>query len=211
MFLGISVALTEERSRINSQGSVRNSKERELNEMFPSIPNWDAVHPLIVHFPIALLLVVPVLVILGMLLPRHSVGLFIAAFVLMVVGTVAIYLAVASGEATAEVSAKMPAAATVLENHEEMADTTRLIFTVLTVIFAAILFGPRLLKRRIAHSSSVVLNVAFLLLYFAGSLVLVNVAHQGGRLVHEFGVQAVDSTTQTRATTKEEPKHGDDR
>ena len=116
--------------------------------MFPSIPSWDAVHPLIVHFPIALLLASPVLIIIGMLLPRHSVGLFIAAFVLMVMGTTAIYFAVASGEAAAEVSATIPTAATVLENHEELAETTRLIFTVLTVIFAAILFGPRILSWR---------------------------------------------------------------
>ena len=32
---------------------------------FPPIPSWDGLHPLIVHFPIALLLVAPLLVVLG--------------------------------------------------------------------------------------------------------------------------------------------------
>ena len=178
--------------------------------MFPSIPTWDAVHPIIVHFPIALLLATPVLVILGVFLPKHSVGLFIAAFVLMVMGTIAIFIAVPSGEAAAEGLARIPPASKVLERHEELAETTPLIFTALTVIFAAILFGPMLFKRRLGRSSSVVITVAFLLLYSAGSLVLINVAHQGGRLVHEFGGQAVGSTTQTQATNKEEPKHEDD-
>jgi uncharacterized membrane protein len=180
----------------------------ELNVMFPSIPSWDAVHPLIVHFPIALLLGAPVLVIIGLLLRRQSVGLFIAAFVLMVIGTTATYVAVASGEATAEVSARLPTAATVLENHEELAETTRVIFTVLTVIFAAILFGPRLVKRRLGHRSAVVLTVAFLLLYSAGSLVLINAAHQGGRLVHEFGLRAggTNNATPTVSETSKETR-----
>src|SRR5512138_3423077 len=108
--------------------------------MFPPIPSWDSVHPLIVHFPIALLLVAPILVILGILLPRQSRGLFIAALVLMAIGTIATYFAVATGEAAGELAERTPGVAAVLENHEELADTTRVIFTALTVIFAVILF-----------------------------------------------------------------------
>jgi len=32
---------------------------------FPPIPNWDALHPLIIHFPIALLLIAPIFVVVG--------------------------------------------------------------------------------------------------------------------------------------------------
>jgi uncharacterized membrane protein len=164
--------------------------------MFPSIPSWDAVHPLIVHFPIALLLVAPILIIVGMLLPGQRMGLFIAAFGLIAMGTIGIYVAEATGEAAGELAKSTPGIAAILEAHEELAETARLIFTALTVIFAAILFGPLLFKRRLGHRSSAVLIVAFLILYSAGSLVLINVAHEGGRLVHEFGVRAM-STTQT--------------
>lgn len=183
--------------------------------MFPPIPSWDAVHPLIVHFPIALLLVAPILIIGGMLLPRQRMGLFIAAFGLIAMGTIGTYVAVATGEAAGELAKSTPGIAAILEAHEELAETTRLTFTALTVIFAAILFGPLLFKRRLGHRSSPVLFVAFLLLYSAGSLVLINVAHEGGRLVHEFGVRAMMRTAPTSARSipeisTQEKKNDDD-
>lgn len=182
--------------------------------MFPPIPSWDAMHPLIIHFPIALLLVAPVLVLAGMLLPKQGRGLFIAAFVLMVIGTIATYVAVATGEAAGELAERAPGVAAVLEGHQELAETTRLIFTALTVLYAAVLFAPLLFKKRPGYRSSMVLSFAFLLLYSAGVLVLVNVAHQGGRLVHEFGVRAVVSASASPAQSvgersKESPKSKD--
>lgn len=184
--------------------------------MLPPIPSWDALHPLIIHFPVALLLVAPILVILGMLLPRQSKGLFIAAFVLMALGTVATYVAVATGEAAGELAERTAGVAAVLEGHEKLAETTRLIFTALTVIFAVILFAPPLFKRNLRYRSWLVLSIAFLILYSAGVVVLVNVAHQGGRLVHEFGVRAMTTSqsppAQSRATEtrKQESKRTDD-
>lgn len=188
--------------------------------MFPPIPNWDAMHPLIVHFPIALLLVAPILVLLGLLLPRQSRGLFIGAFVLMAFGTIATYFAVATGEAAGELAERTLGVAAVLETHEELAETTRLIFTALTVIFAVILFVPLLFKRRLGRRSFVVLSLAFLLFYSAGTFVLINVAHQGGRLVHEFGVRAMvapssqpvrpagdDSESRTRGRANQDDNH----
>jgi uncharacterized membrane protein len=167
--------------------------------MFPPVPSWDAMHPLIVHFPIALLLVAPVLVLLGMLLPKQSRGLFIAALLLMALGTIATYVAVATGEAAGELAERTPGVAAVLEGHEELAQTTRLIFTALTVIFGVVLFAPLLFKRSLGRKSSLALNLAFLLFYSAGALVLANVAHQGGRLVHEFGVRAMMTTNSVAA------------
>ena len=183
--------------------------------MFPPIPSWDAVHPLIVHFPIALLLVAPILIIVGMLLPGQRMGLFIAALGLIAMGTIGTYFAVATGEATGELAKKTPAIAAILEAHEELAETARLIFTALTVIFAAILLGPLFFKRRLGPRTSMVLVVAFLVLYSAGSLVLINVAHEGGRLVHEFGVRAMVTATPKSAsripeTAGQEKKHDDD-
>jgi uncharacterized membrane protein len=178
--------------------------------MFPPLPSWDAMHPLIVHFPVALLLVAPVLVLLGMLLPKQSRGLFIAALVLMALGTIAGYVAVATGEAAGELAERTPGVAAVLEGHEELAQTTRLIFTALTVIFGVILFAPLLFKRNLGRKRSLALNLAFLLFYSAGTVVLVNVAHQGGRLVHEFGVRAMITTNSAPAPpTKTDAKVGD--
>lgn len=187
--------------------------------VFPPIPGWDGLHPLIVHFPIALLLIAPVLVILGLVFSKHSKGFFLSAFVLMALGTIAVYVATSTGGAAGELAERMKNVEAVLEQHEELAETTRTIFTALTIIFAAILFLPGLLKKNLGRASSVILNVAFLVFYLAGALVLANTAHQGGRLVHELGVRAMVTTNADNAQTnakevkpaeKSEAKSGDD-
>jgi uncharacterized membrane protein len=161
--------------------------------MLPPIPSWDGLHPLIVHFPIALLLVVPILIVMGLLMPNKSRGILITAFVVMLLGTIATYVAVSTGEAAGELADRVSGVEQVLEQHEDLAETTRTIFTALTAIFAAILFAPSLFKKTLSHKITVAVNAAFLLFYLAGSVVLINTAHNGGRLVHEFGVRAVMS------------------
>lgn len=181
---------------------------------FPAIPSWDALHPLIIHFPIALLLVAPILVLLALLLPKPGRGLLIAALVMMTLGTVATYLAVATGEAAGELAERTPGVAAVLEQHEELAQTARAIFTALTVVFAAILFAPLVFKRGLGRKTATVISLAFLLFYAAGAVVLANVAHQGGRLVHEYGVRAMMTTsnvnTPSKATETKEPAKKED-
>lgn len=178
--------------------------------MFPPIPSWDAMHPLIVHFPIALLLVTPILVIFGIALPKQARGLFIAALVVMALGTIATYFAVATGEAAGELAERTPGAAAVLEQHEDLAETTRLIFTALTAVFAAILFVPSIFKRALNRKIAVAVNMLFLMFYAGGAVFLMNVAHQGGRLVHEFGVRASISSQPAPATKPAKPHDDDD-
>ena len=180
--------------------------------MFPTIPGWDAVHPLIVHFPIALLLVAPVLIILGLILPKQSRGLFIGALVMIVLGTVGIYFAVATGEAAGELAERTPGVAGVLERHEELAETARAIFTALTVVFAAILFAPSIFKKRLSRKTITIASLAFLVFYGGGAIVLANVAHQGGLLVHQYGVRAMmGSANQSPPANTSESKHESER
>ena len=65
--------------------------------MFPPIPSWDGLHPLIIHFPIALLLVAPILVLLGLISPNRGRAFLGAALILMVLGTIASWIAVSTG------------------------------------------------------------------------------------------------------------------
>jgi hypothetical protein len=58
----------------------------------------------------------------------------------------------------------------------------------LTVVFAAIVFVPRVIRRPLPRLASVAAGVVFLALYLCAAVVLANTAHQGGRLVHELGV-----------------------
>ncbi len=156
----------------------------------PPLPSWDGLHPLIVHFPIALLLVAPLFVLLGIVLRRSRLFLW-AALLLMAIGTTATFFAVSTGEAAGKLADRTPQINTVLEQHENLAETTRAVFTALTAIFAAIVVAPTAFRRLQGQMFRVVLPLVFLLCYGAGVLVLANTAHNGGRLVHELGVQAL--------------------
>ncbi len=158
---------------------------------FPPIPTWDGLHPLVVHFPIALLLAAPAFVVLALLWRRHAKGLMVAALILMALGTASSFVAVSTGEAAGKLADRTPEVNRVLAHHEELAERTRLLFTVLTVVFAGLVAGPALLKRELPRVPSVVLPLLFLVVYGAGTVVLANTAHNGGRLVHELGVRSL--------------------
>jgi uncharacterized membrane protein len=157
----------------------------------PPNPGWEGFHPLVIHFPIALLLVAPLLVIAGLFLKNHARGLLLGGFILMVLGTISTYVAVPTGKAAGELAERTPEISVVLAHHEELAETTRAVFTVLTLLYVVMHFGPGLLKREFSRKVILITHLVFLLLYGAGALILANTAHNGARLVHEFGVHSM--------------------
>jgi uncharacterized membrane protein len=176
-----------------------------IHSLFP-IPYWSELHPLIIHFPIVLLLIAPLFIVAGMVMkPGKGRPFLIAALALMLLGTASAFLAVSTGEAAGEVAEGSAAVSAVLEHHEDLAHTTQIVFTVLTFIFATTLFLPRLLKREMSSAALRVLLAAFLLFYAAGAVILVNTAHNGGRLVHEFGVHAGIAPTNQAASEPKPP------
>ena len=96
-----------------------------------------------------------------------------------------------ASEAAGKLADRSPEVNAVLEHHEELAETTRLVFTVLTAVFAALVLAPVALKREPGEVATIGVAVLFLAVYGAGTLVLANTAHNGGRLVHELGVRAL--------------------
>ena len=163
----------------------------------PPIPTWDGLHPLIIHFPIVLLLVAPLFVILGAIMPKSSRAMYLAALLLMVLGTLAAFVSYQTGEAAGKLAERTPEISAAIERHEELAETTRLLFSILTVIFAAMLYVPKLFKFEFGRKAQALAAIVFLFFYASGALVLVNTAHQGGMLVHQYGVRALvtpDST-----------------
>jgi uncharacterized membrane protein len=178
--------------------------------MLPPMPSWDGLHPLIIHFPIALLIVAPVLVLLGTFIKGRGRAFLMSALVLMILGSFAAWFAVSTGEAASEFAERAGAAQAVLEEHEELAETTRAVFTVLTGVFAVIVVAPLLFKKELSRTIGIPLNLAFLLFYGAGILLLVNTAHQGGRLVHEFGVLAMTTSSGPTANAPAERMQKDD-
>ncbi len=168
--------------------------------MFPPIPSWDGLHPIIVHFPIGLVLIVPVIILIGIFMPKNGRSFLVSAFILMLIGTIATFIAVSTGEAAGELAEQINNVEAVLEEHEELAETTRTVFAVLTGIFGVIVFAPMLFKKELTRMITIPLNLAFLLFYGSGAVLLMNTAHQGGRLVHEFGVRAVMASTAQNPT-----------
>ena len=124
----------------------------------PPMPEWQTIHPLLVHFPIALLLVSPLFIVIGILRKPAAVSTFmVTALILMGLGTAGTFAAAASGDAAGEFVEKIPGVTAVLEQHEALAESTEIVFTALTVIFAAIVFVPRLMKSQPTSITSVFL------------------------------------------------------
>jgi uncharacterized membrane protein len=157
----------------------------------PPWPGWDGLHPLVIHFPIALLMVAPVFVLLALVLRRYSVEFSRAALVLLALGTLATYVAVSTGEAAGQLADHTDAINAVISQHEEMAETTRNASTVLTLLYAMFLLAPGPLRRLRAPALALATNVVFLVALAGATLLVVNTAHQGGRLVHQLGVHAI--------------------
>lgn len=179
--------------------------------MLPALPPWTGLHPLVVHFPIALLLVAPLLVLLSAILRRQRVGLGAAALVLMLVGTLAAFVAVSTGNAAGELAERTPGVAATLERHEELAETARTTFALLTGMFIVVYAAPLVRRREWPNGLYVALSLVFLIFYAGGAMVLVNTAHLGGQLVHQYGVRAMlgpdtltsDATPGAPSTTRD--------
>lgn len=155
----------------------------------PPLPGWDGLHPLIIHFPVALLLVAPLFVVLAAVFAKSARCFLFGALMIMALGTAATYVAVPTGEAAARLAERTDEMAPVLTRHEELAEKTRMAFTVLTLLFGAGLAASHFFRpNRVVGA---ILLLAFLALYAGGALLLANTAHNGGRLVHQFGVTAM--------------------
>ena len=159
--------------------------------LLAALPAWNTLHPLVVHFPIALLLVAPVFVLLGALWPgRTGLAFLGCALILMSLGTAGTFVAQSTGEAASRATLQTPALTAMIERHEDLAEATGWVFLSLTAIFAAMCYGLVLLQGRGQLSMARYLPIIYVVLYTAGAVLLIQTAHRGGQLVHQFGVHA---------------------
>jgi len=159
--------------------------------VLPPWPGWDGLHPLVIHFPIALLMVVPVFLLLAIVGKTHAPGFAWSALALLLMGTAAAFVAVSTGRAAGELAEHSEAINAVLMRHEELAEQTRNIFAVITAVYAVLLMLAAAFKRLARGRYRAVVSGVVLLAVLAGSLPLVRTAHQGGLLVHKFGVHTM--------------------
>ncbi|HPU84463.1 MAG TPA: hypothetical protein PLE60_03875 [Candidatus Latescibacteria bacterium] len=160
--------------------------------MLPNVPSYPgALHPLVVHFPIALLLVTPLFLLMAAISKNDRPQLRSCILVFMALGVLAAWVAVWTGQHAATLARiTAPHAASAITQHEESAEATAAIFTVLFAVFAIRVAVDYLRKENAVRRPMRVFCIVFLVVYCVCSLVVVDAAHQGGRLVHEFGVRA---------------------
>ena len=155
-------------------------------------PDRNGLHALIVHIPIILLLVAPFFVIVSLGLPAAKRRPFLwSTLTLMALGTAMTFVAVTTGETAMKLVGSAPALKVALEEHQSLAETTRELFIMLTLGFAALVFARRLVGRELDSRMNTALLTIFLLLYATGALFLVHTALQGQQLVREHDARTV--------------------
>lgn len=143
------------------------------------LPEIGAYHPIIVHFVVALLLV-------GVLFRLLSLtGRFAftnaAATTLIVLGTLASFAAVESGDDAHGPAERVPGARAAVMDHEEWGERVRNIFVVVSVLELAAL-ALRSRGHRYARGAAMAAGVVGLV----GAFVLYEAASHGGTVVYEY-------------------------
>ncbi|TLY22805.1 MAG: DUF2231 domain-containing protein [Nitrospirae bacterium] len=132
------------------------------------------IHPMVVHFPIALLIVSVIFDLLALQWPSKSFRE--ASLYALIVGLLGAILAIVTGSMAEDHAVKAGAPKTVVETHEQLAYAA-------SVLFAAILVMKLLIRSgRLRELPALSLTVGLV-----GLVVLSAAGYFGGSLVYEFG------------------------
>jgi len=181
---------------------------------FPPLPPYEGMHPIVIHFPIAILLIAWLPALLALLDQKRRNHWLLAAFLLLLLGTLSTFAAVLTGEATEEVvehSSQLIEQA--IHQHEETAELTRNLFiatTVLAAIFLALrakLTNPDNPTKK--KPAVLIGGLIVAIVYILGTLSLANTAHQGGLLVHDLGIHAPLGTFDPATLNPSSESHDD--
>ncbi len=141
---------------------------------------WTHLHPMLVHFPIALLLVGFLTDVAGLIIKREFLSQ--TAFYLLILGALGTIAALMSGEQAGEGIAEQGMLKQAIERHEEAAELTVWLVGITAVIRTILV----LLKRY-----SGIFKAVVLFLFFASVVSVGRTGYYGGKLVYEHaaGVQ----------------------
>jgi uncharacterized membrane protein len=145
------------------------------------IPGWAPnLHPLVVHFPIALLLTATGLDLMGWTL-RCNRSLRFVATVLYVIGTLTIVATYFTGRAAADTIWLPGMAHAAVKEHWDWAFRTVWFFGILTMVRLVLLW-------RVRADPRPALIAALTLAGLLGAVLLGETGDRGGRLVFQYGV-----------------------
>ena len=158
----------------------------------PPQPPWEGLHPLVIHFPIALMFITPVFVLLAACLGKHGRWFGLTALMLLVMGTVSGAVAVSSGTAAFHAMESVEDGGwEVAEEHQQAAQEVQIMFIGLTLLYAVLFAIPLVISKWNVRRYWLLTNLVFLALLLVVNLQLAHAAHLGGRLVHQYGVRAI--------------------
>ncbi len=156
---------------------------------FIKLPGWEGLHPLLVHFPIGLLVILPLLLLLSIVIKEQNKCFTNASLIILIVGTIGAMLSVATGLAAMEVAKITEEAKEILNKHESLAAICRNLYMSLTVFYAIFVYYAN--KNIMKPSLKTALQIIFIVYSLLGIWFLINTGHYGARLVHEFGIHAI--------------------
>ncbi len=153
----------------------------------PMFPGWDAIHPMLIHFPLVLFFAPPVFALAAALTKTETRQAFLSsALIAMFLGSLSMYAAFNSGNAAAPTNPPT-AANVVMTHHRELAS-----LALDSLALATLLFGLTLLLCVVLHlpirDLTSLLPLGSVGFYGLGLYWLVHAAYLGEKLVHEFGV-----------------------
>ena len=105
-------------------------------EKIPEMWRTELLHPLFVHFPIALLIIAAIVIVIYRLnlIPKWNSRLAFSSLILLIPGTILAWISVYTGTLADSVVGREVCDPTVLEDHERFAYITAYLFTGVTVI-----------------------------------------------------------------------------
>jgi len=143
------------------------------------IPDWAPnIHPLIIHFPIALLLVAVFIDTVSIWF--HRTWLYKSALMMYLFGTLAAITAYITGRIAADSVNPPFNAELTMSKHSDMALYTVLFFSIYTIL--------RLILQKKIDPENKFLRLAALAVALAGIFLLISTADLGGKLVFKYGV-----------------------
>ena len=157
----------------------------------PPIPPLEGMHPIVVHFPIGILLIAWLPILVGVIDKKRRNAWFASAFMLLLVGTIGAFAAVFTGEATEEtVGTTSQLIENAIHEHEEAAEMARNLFIATTIVFLAVWLTLAKINEKKKAMVAVAGGALVVAFYAVASLALANAGHLGGVLVHQHGIHA---------------------